>query len=265
MKRIADYEIDREIGHGSQGTFYLAQAPARLGLDGEPVALKVLDHNATDQEFRRVANELKMFRSIESPFLVDVYDAGYQGGRLFYAMRYYPEGTLADPKVSIDRSTTLQIVADAARGAHALHEGGVVHRDIKPANILIEAGRGRLSDLGLAQVMTPGMTTTGSGPVGSIEYLEPDVIWGERASRSTDVWSLGVTLHRALTGESVYQGLPEKRMAAAFQHVLHSTPELSADLEPAERAVIERCLAEQRSDRWPTAEALAEAIESLDT
>jgi serine/threonine protein kinase len=260
---IGDYEVTAEIGRGNHGAFYKARAPQRLGLDTTDVAVKLLDHNATEKQYRRVVNELKLFVSIRSPHLAQVYDAGFQDGRLFFAMTYYPEGTLERPTNPLDRDDIITIVADAARGAHALHEKGVVHRDVKPGNVLIDEGRGRLSDLGLAQVMNPGMTTTGGRPFESVEYLEPQVIWGEKAARATDIWGLGATLHRCLTGVSVYPNVPQDSVAAAFQYILHQRPELAADLDPAAREVIERCFAEDRGDRWPTAEALAEAIDDL--
>lgn len=262
-ERLGDYELIREIGRGSHGAFHLARAPERLHLDHDYVALKVLDHQATDQEFRRVANELRLVASIGSEHLVEVYDAGYQSGALFYAMAYYPDGSLDDPKVPLDRDARLGVLADAARGAHDLHEAGVVHRDIRPGNILVDGRRGRLSDLGLAQVMAPGMTTTGRGPVGSIEYMEPDLIWGERGSRATDVWSLGLTAHQVLCGRSVYPDLPTGNLAAAFQHVLHGSPSIDPALAPDEIAVIERCCAPAREDRWATAAELADAFEQL--
>ncbi len=261
MTRIGDYRLLEPIGVGNYGTFYRAEPPARLGLDVEQVVVKVMEGNATDKDFRRVANELRIFASLHSDHLVEVYDAGHQQGRLFYAMGLYPDGSLAAPATEIDRATQLAAIVDAARGAHELHEVGVVHRDIKPANIMLDGGRGRLSDLGLAQILTPGMTTTGIGPVGSLEFMEPDVIWGERAARATDIWSLGLTLHRVVTGDGAYGAIPENNVLEAFRHVLHQRPTLSPALPDELAPIVERALAEKRSDRYPTALALAEDLE----
>ncbi len=263
MTRLGDYELLEPIGVGNYGTFYRAKPPPRLELDAEHVVVKVMDGNATDKDFRRVANELRIFASLHSDHLVEVYDAGHQHGRLFYAMGHYPDGSLAAPTREVDQATQVAAVADAARGAHELHEVGVVHRDVKPANIMLDDGRGRLGDLGLAQILTPGMTTTGIGPVGSLEFMEPDIIWGERASRATDVWSLGLTLHKVVTGEGAFGDIPESNVLEAFRHVLHQRPTLSPSLPDELRPIVERALEEKRGDRYPTALALAEDLEQV--
>lgn len=261
MRQIGDYELLEQIGEGNYGTFFKAIPPTRLGLDVELVAVKVLSVHASKSDFKRIANELRVFASLESDHLVEVYDAGHQDGQLFYAMGWYSDGSLAEPSGELDTSSVLAAVEHAARGAHELHEVGVVHRDIKPANILLHKDHGKLSDLGLAQILTPGMTTTGMGPVGSIEYMEPDVIWGERAARASDVWSLGVTLHRVVTGTGVFGPIPEDNVLDALRHVLHSVPALSPSLSSELRPIIERALAAERSERYSTALDFATDLE----
>ncbi len=260
MPRIADYELVKELGQGNHGTFYLALPPARLELDAEFVALKTLDRNATDADFDRLARELGVFSSLRSRYLVELYDAGQQEGRLFYAQRYYADGALG-AAAKLDAKAAMRAVADAARGAHALHEVGVVHRDIKPGNIMISGGRGHLGDLGLAQVWGPGMTTTGVGPIGSIAYMEPEVIYGQRALRTSDVWSLGVTLHEALTGRPCHDNIPTGSVLDAFRHVLHEAPSVDPSLEQPIQEVISRAVAPTRGDRFQTAEAFATELE----
>lgn len=259
MNWIADYELIEVIGRGNHGVFHRARPPQRLGLSEEFVAVKVLERNATDADFHRLATELRVFSSVQSPHLVTLYDAGQQEGRLFYAMRWYSEGSLDGS--TADTSTRIQAVVDAARGAHALHEVGVVHRDVKPANIMLAGGRGFLADLGLAQVWSPGMTTTGVGPIGSIEYMEPDIVYGERAMRTSDVWSLAMTLHHVLAGVGCYGDIPEKSVLDAFRHVLHTRPTISPAIQGPVRAVIERALAETRVDRHQTAAEFADDLE----
>ncbi|MHB8340317.1 MAG: protein kinase domain-containing protein [Mycobacteriales bacterium] len=259
---IADYVFVRSLGQGNQGEFFLAIPPTRLGLDAEYVAVKVLIGETSDDTFRRATRELRAFASVESPYLIKVYDAGQDAGRFFYCMAYFPRGALAAPAAPLTPSEVKRAVAEAARAAHALHEGGIVHQGIKPKNILLGEDHAYLSDLGLAQLLAPGQTVTGLGPIGEVEYLDPSILLGKRGSRATDIFSLGATLHRALTGTSVYGELPSQPLLA-IRTVLSRRPAVSPALLPAEAQVVTSCFAEDPADRPPTAEALADQIEQL--
>ena len=225
--------------------------------------MKVLSINASDDAFRRVANELQLFASVLSDQLVTLHDAGQQSGRLFYAMEFFPHGSLGKPSIELTRADVLRAVADAARAAHALHESGVAHRDIKPANVMLVDGGGKLGDLGLAQILSPGQTVTGIGPIGSIEYMEPGVVLGEQAGRASDIWALGVTAHRSLTGRSVFGEIPSGELIAALRHVLQTEPELDDGLSPGDAAAIEACLRPDRADRPATAAEVATMFDEL--
>lgn len=258
MTTIADYVVVETLGEGNHGTFHLAQPPARLGLGDAQVAVKVLARGATDADFDRFARELQIFASVESPHLVELFEAGQQDGRLFYAMRHYPKGSIED--AALEPADAIRAMVSAARGAHDLHEVGVVHRDIKPRNVLLTDSGAVLSDLGLALVWTPGAETTGVGPIGSIHYMEPDVIYGERATRATDIWSLAITANEAITGQRCYEDLPSDSALEVFRHVLHTRPTLSAGLSAPVRAVLERALAPDREDRHDTAAQFADEL-----
>jgi serine/threonine protein kinase len=264
VDRIADYSIVRSLGEGNHGEFFLAHPPARLGLDAEFVAVKVLTGGSTEDAVRRTTRELRAFAAVRSPHLTTLLDAGQEGNRFFYSMPYFPLGSLAAPARPLDRPEILRAVRHAALAAHALHEAGIVHRGIKPANVLLCEDGAKLSDLGLAQLLAPGQTVTGMGPVGSVEFLDPGILRGERASRASDVWSLGVTLHSALTGVGIYGPLPETDPLLGIRKVLSSTPQLSPRLSPAELQLVEACLAADPADRPATAQVLADRIAALE-
>lgn len=263
MDRIADYRFVRLIGEGSNGRFFLAVTPSRLGIPDEHVAVKVLGIAADTGMFHRMTRELRAFAQVRSPYLVTLYDAGQEAETSYYAMEYFPLGSLAAPARPLARGEILRAVAHAARAAHELHEAGMAHRDIKPANIMVTDTGGRLADLGLVQVLAPGQTITGMGAIGSIEYVDPAILRGERASRSSDIWALGVTLHRVLTGHSVYGELPDRDPLLAVRRVLNTPPLIDQDLDPEEAAVIQACLDPDPAARLRTSGDVADRIEAL--
>jgi serine/threonine protein kinase len=264
MDRIADYQLIKEIGQGNHGRFYLARPPARLPIREDYVAVKLIEGSGTTEDtFRRATRELRAFAAVQSPYLVRLFDAGQDRGSFFYAMEYLALGSLATPARALTRFEKLRAVVHAALAAHGLHESGMVHRDIKPGNILLHADGARLSDLGLTQVLSPGLTVTGMGSLGSVQYTDPAILRGSRASRGTDIWSLGVTLHYALTGAGVYPSPAANDALLAVRTVLKGEPHLDERLTPAELAIVQRCLAPAPTDRFPTAAALAEQIDQL--
>jgi serine/threonine protein kinase len=263
MDAIADYRIVRSLGEGNHGEFFLAVPPARLGVDAEYVAIKVLSGPSTEDTFRRATRELQAFASVRSPYLIELYDAGQAGAHFFYSMPYFPLGSLAAPARPVERDETVRAVAHAGRAADALHESGIVHRGIKPANILLHEEGAKLSDLGLAHTLAPGLSVTGIGPIESLEHVDPAILRGDPPSRASDVWSLGTTLHRALAGTSVYGELSTTDAGLAVRKVLTTEPAVDESLADAEADVIRACLATDPTDRPTTAEALADRLDGL--
>ena len=260
---IADYEFVRSLGKGNNGEFFLARKPARLPVDVEFVAVKVLSGQVTEDVFRRATRELSAFAAVPSPYLVTLYDAGQQGEAFYYAMEFLELGDLAANRGDVTTARAVQAVADAARAAHALHEAGIVHRDIKPANILLGPTTAKLTDLGLSQLLTPGVTITGMGSTASIEFVDPGLIQGAPASRATDIFSLGASLHHVLAGHGLYGELPANDPMLALRKVFAGQPVVSDSLSAEAAAVVTAAIHSDVAQRPATAEALAEQIAAL--
>ena len=203
--------------------------PARRrgsGCPDEFVAVKVFTGQHSEQAYERGVRELRAFAQVSSPYLVQVYDAVLQDS-FMYAMEYCPLGSLAAPARPLGRGEVLRAMAHAARALHALHEAGLTHGDLKPANVLrAPTDGGKLSDLGLARFLTPGVTLTGMASAASVEYLDPALLRGERPSRATEVFALGATLHRALTGTGLYGELPDSEPLLAIRKVMSAEPRI---------------------------------------
>ncbi len=181
-------------------------------------------------------------------------------------MEYISGGTLKDRvggplDPSIVTGLGLQ-VADALRFAH---ERGVIHRDVKPHNILLtEAGDAKVADFGIARA-TNATTTSQSSPfMGTAGYMSPEQAKGESVGPASDLYSLGVVLYEALTGELPYSA--EDPVALAMKHLnelprspREANPEVPKDLA----ALTLKLLAKRPEDRYPNASALAEDLERV--
>jgi YVTN family beta-propeller protein len=265
---FAGYSIEREIGRGGMGVVYLA---AHERLDRR-VALKLISpESAGDRLSReRFIRESRLAAAIEHPHAVPIYEAGDQDGTLFIAMRYV-EGTdlrallASEQWLAPDRAVGL--LADVAGALDDAHGRGLVHRDVKPGNILIGDVGGEdwayLTDFGLTK-RTGGSDLTESGEwVGTLDYASPEQIRGERLDARSDVYALGCVLFEALSGRVPFERPDE--VAKLYAHLNDVPPrlaEVAPDLPPAIQPVIDRALAKQPSERFPSAGDLARSAAS---
>lgn len=261
---IADYRLVRRLGES--GSFVLAQTPPRLGVSAEYVVLRVLPAGAGPEDSdgsAAVTHALKVFANSRAPQLVDLYEAGQDDGTFYYAMEFLPRGSLALPATPLTVGDAVRAVADAARGAHVLHERGLAHRNIRPAGILLAETGAKLSDLGLATFLNPGMTITGRAGIPDVEYVDPMIIRGGRASRATDVWSLGASLHRVVSGHPIYPGMDGRNPMQSLTTVLTRAPVLDPALPGPVADVVRACLEPDPARRPSTAAEVADRLAAL--
>jgi serine/threonine protein kinase len=262
MDGIADYEFVEQLEQSNYGQNYLARTPARLGIDSPHVVVKVIEGPTSDDAFRRATRELRHFALVRSDKLVNLYDAGRYDASFYYAMEHVPLGSLEKPTRELSNGHLVRAVADAASAAHALHESGIAHRDIKPANVLLREDGGCLSDLGLSQLLSPGIVFTGLGSIG-IEYTDPAILVGSESSRASDIWSLGATLHFALTGVGVYGEVQTREPLLLVRTILAAAPTLSPGLDAEHAALVRDCIDPDVRRRPATAQDVADRISAL--
>ncbi|WP_198961511.1 protein kinase [Pseudonocardia sp. MH-G8] len=262
---VADYEVLHMLGEGGHGRCYLARPPARLGLDEPVVVLKVLADRVGEHAFTCGVRELRAVCAVGSPYVVRVFDAVWEDV-VVYAMEHLPLGSLNDPGRPLARIEVLTALEHAARAAHDLHEAGIAHGGIRPGNVLLEETGGmlggRLSDPGLARVLTPGAAVTGTGRVDALEFTDPALLAGAAPSRRSEVWALGATIHRALTGASLYGRPLGPQPLEAIRQVFSTRPQVRPGLEPAEGALVRACIAED-GVRLASAVDVADALAAL--
>jgi eukaryotic-like serine/threonine-protein kinase len=264
---VAGYRIERVLGTGGMGAVYLAQNPTLPRRD----ALKVLSAELSrDQEFRaRFVREADVAARLDHPNIVSIYRRGEtDDGQLWIAMTYV-EGTDADRALfdgTMTPARAVHIVGEIAKALDYAHQRNVVHRDIKPANFLLAKGyagdeRALLADFGIARALDDvGLTATNS-VMATVTYAAPEVLAGVRFDHRADLYSLGCTLFRLLTGQTPYpaDGGVAAVMLAHMQQPPPRVTDRARGLPPALDDVIATAMAKDPARRFPTAGHLAAA------
>ena len=258
------YDVVRPLGSGGMGEVYLA----RDRVLGRDVALKVLrTQYAGDAEFaERFKREAMSAASLSHPNIIQVYDRGEtEEGASYIAMEYVPGGTL---KERISREGPLE-AADAARlGAQvaealgAAHDRGMVHRDIKPQNVLLAArGGAKVADFGIARAGSSATISRTGSVMGTAAYMSPEQALGKPATPKSDLYSLGVVLYEALTGELPYTA--DNPIAVSMKHVnepLRPPAQLNPRIPRGMNALVTKLLAKDPEDRYADADELADDL-----
>jgi eukaryotic-like serine/threonine-protein kinase len=186
------YRLVRRLGSGGMATVWLAE-DERLG---RPVAIKALaDILAEDDVYlRRFRREAEVAARLSHPNLVWVYD--YSDEQRPYLVMEYVEGrTLAGLTEKGERVDAARLARELLSAMSHIHAAGIVHRDVKPSNVMIgPEGTARLTDFGIAQPEDASRITQTGQVVGSRGYIAPEVMAGERATPSSDLYSCGMVL-----------------------------------------------------------------------
>lgn len=280
LGHIGRYELLQPLGRGGMAEVYLAR-PC-----GDPrsvvYALKsILPHFADDPRFVQMFHrELTIATGLCHPNLVSVLDHGREHGRHFMVMEYVHGPDLAkllrsagEHDVQPPLDAAVSIVLAVARGLHHLHEWpgkhggtpGFVHRDVSPSNVLVGYdGVVKVTDFGVATASSHTRTTEAGGVKGKMGYLSPEQCRSEGLDRRSDVYALGVLLYEATLGERLFYGDNDY---AVMHQIVSSDYDRPSDRDPNYppelEAIILTALAEDREDRFSTAESFADALEAF--
>ncbi len=255
-RRFGSYELLSKIGEGGMGMVYRA----RHVESNELVALKLISKRvAKDQAVReRFMREANVGMKLDHPNIVATKDAGEVHGILYLALELIQGGSLSDRlenKYIYSELEALQMTQDIALALEYAHGKGLVHRDIKPDNILFDSTFAvKLSDFGLVKMTDPqSANLTHSGiTVGTPHYISPEQARGESdIDIRADIYSLGATLYRLVTGDTPFQGSsPLIVMTKHLGEQLRPPDELNAELSEGCVALIEKMMAKDRNDRY---------------
>jgi len=263
-ERIPPYRLEGLLGSGATSRVYRAVHEET----GEVIALKVLDTTGDDARVRAYfAREVELLRDLDHPGIVGFRATGQHDGGPWLAMELIGGAALEDRLDSgpIPWPEAVTLFRDLAGILAYLHDRGFTHRDLKPANLIIgERGQVRLIDLGIAATIAPDALVSFAGlGAGTPRTMSPEQVLGQPATAASDIYSAGICLFEALTGESPYLETTQAALLAA--HVQRSPRPLSdlLDAPAALTAIITVCLAKQASSRYDSALDLAADLSAV--
>jgi serine/threonine-protein kinase len=271
---LGPYEIVGSLGAGGMGEVYRAR-DTRLNRD---VAVKVLPGHLAQspQALTRFEREAKAVAALSHPNILALYDVGAEQGTSFAVLELLEGETL---RARLERGAlswrkAVEIGAAVADGLAAAHGKGIIHRDLKPENIFLTSdGRVKVLDFGLARVKPASPqqdqacipTETESGTVlGTVGYMSPEQVRGERADDQSDIFSLGCVIYEMLAGRRPFD---RETAAQTMTAILEADPpELAAsgNAVPAElTGVVAHCLEKDSRRRFQSANDLAFALRAV--
>lgn len=256
--RLGPYVLEELLGKGSMGIVFRASRD-----DGTVVALKVLRPELSrDSAYRRrFEREGRIASTLTHPHLVEVVDRGEADGWTFLASRYVPGESLAERlgrEGPLPVEDVVRLASEVGTALDTLHANELVHRDVKPSNVMLAETGAELTDFGVARGTADSVLTTPGRVVGTVDYLAPEVIRGQPAEPSADVYAFGCLLYECVTGAPPFGSKPFAEAAVA--HISEEPPDPSfarRDLPRQFWTALRHALAKDPSDRPPTATAYA--------
>jgi len=252
------FRVRERLGSGGFGTVYRAW-DERLERE---VAVKVIEIGG--QSIDRVLREAQAVGRLNHPSVVTLYELGEDGRRAYLVSELVDGATLSElqRRGGLSDRDVGEAAADLCDALEHAHSRGVVHRDIKPQNVMLAADgrRAMLMDFGIARVLDgAGITATGD-VVGTLAYMAPEQAEGDTADPPADVYSLGLTLYEAWSGENPNARVTPAATARAIGTPVRPLDELRPDLPPGLCDAIDTCL-EPEPELRPPIEGLSEAVE----
>ncbi|MEP7326841.1 MAG: protein kinase [Gemmatimonadota bacterium] len=258
------YRIERVLGEGGMATVYLAEDLKHH----RKVAVKVMRPElAATLGADRFLREVQIAAHLNHPHILPVHDSGEAQGILYYVMPYVEGQTLRERlqrESQLPVEEALRLAREVSEALAHAHSKGIVHRDIKPGNVLMNAGHALVADFGIARALEgSGETLTKTGlAVGTPQYMAPEQAMGDReVDGRADVYAVGAMLYEMIAGEPPFTGpSPRAILTRSMTENPRSLTQTRSGLLPAIDSVVAKSLAKSPADRYPTADALAEAL-----
>ncbi len=277
-ERFGPYLLLKKIGRGGMAELFLARQTGVAGFERVVAIKRILPHLTEDREFVQMfVNEAKLAAQITHPNVVQIYDFGAVLGTYYMAMEYVMGKSLAAVLAQgqargnpIPVPAAVRITAAIAAGLDHANRGatvsgaplGIIHRDISPQNILIGYnGDVKLVDFGIAKAASSSTHTQTGVLKGKLAYLSPEQAWGKTIDHRSDLFALGIVLHEMLTGQRLFKAENEFTTLERVRSADVPAPSAVKSELPRELdAVVLKTLAKNPDDRYPTGQALEDAL-----
>lgn len=282
---LEHFKIERSLGVGGMGAVYLAE-DTRLH---RKVALKVLldDYFEDEERKKRFYREARSAAGISNPYVMAIFDIGAASlsnaeGKLDYIIMEYIDGLSLTEYLDSNRSdmkACIRVAEKISIGLAAAHKMNIIHRDIKPANIIIDGeGNPRILDFGLAKSADPYQSaskedstdtisqelTQAGKIIGTVSYMSPEQIRGEKLDNRSDIFSFGILLYHMATGELPFAGESRVSTMAKVLESDHESPRARNGSIPIElERIIGKCLHKKPEDRYQDSRDLVVDLRNL--
>jgi hypothetical protein len=260
---IGAYLVESPLGRGGMGIVYRAFHP-RLQ---RWAAIKLLPPFGNTEEARqRFEREARAVARLRHRNILSVFDFGDFNGQPYMVTEYMPNGSLQErlPKEPLTPDQAIELLRPLAEALDYAHAQGIVHRDVKPANVFLDGEwQPVLADFGLAKMYSEESITMSGAVSGTPSHMAPEQARGADPTGMTDLYALAVIMFQLLAGRLPFTGAAV--MDILYQHVNDPPPPPSTfnhSLTPAIDAVVERGLAKDPLQRWPSCEAMVDALEA---